>query len=418
VTTTEFSIEMPHSCVAISCLRERKARRSLASVADRPGTPTSLTQPALHSPLTITMAPVEGRREVPDSEDEPMTSSPVNVSDGIADKLFAMAHVPNQDAEDAPQEATRRHQATPETVANVTAERIDGLDADRNIASFNVNAPRDEQTDVQHTTTTASPKSTGEASDNAANLRLADAASYPRSATNDLNPRQDALIADTMQKSQQIAASGPTAELEATTASGTRPLLEDSVVTVRDGIKMAEEQYELANDEVVCGNAREQSSPQPMNASNASNEPKEELVRGRLQADNSKHTPSNGAEVSEIRPDEYSTSQARLSTLVTSQADTPTLSSQTSRTECVTSAESRDHGDNVDDTTQQIPKDGIPRLNCGISGGELDVKHAVCSLYTFVSVSHAYGLVRSSPVTCMTTLELLLLGRIRTLQTR
>lgn len=82
------------------------------------------------------MAAGEGRREVPDSEDEPMTSSPVNVSDGAADKLSTTAPVPPQDAQDALQEAARPHQATAEDIANSTGDRTDGLDADQEIASI------------------------------------------------------------------------------------------------------------------------------------------------------------------------------------------------------------------------------------------------------------------------------------------
>jgi hypothetical protein len=47
------------------------------------------------------------RREIPDSEDEPMTSSPVNTWDGAADKLFATSRGPLQDAQDALQEQLR-----------------------------------------------------------------------------------------------------------------------------------------------------------------------------------------------------------------------------------------------------------------------------------------------------------------------
>jgi hypothetical protein len=87
------------------------------------------------------MAPGEGRKEVPDSEDEPMTSSPANASDSAADKLSVTARVPVQDTQDTldtPKEAILLHQATAENVANMPGKRTDGLDADRNIASIDI----------------------------------------------------------------------------------------------------------------------------------------------------------------------------------------------------------------------------------------------------------------------------------------
>jgi hypothetical protein len=97
------------------------------------------------------MASREGSREVPDSEDEPMTSSPVNTSDVVADKLSVTAPVPPQDAQGALQEAARPHQATSENVANA-GDRIGGLDVDQKNASIDHDVL---STNIQPETTTA-----------------------------------------------------------------------------------------------------------------------------------------------------------------------------------------------------------------------------------------------------------------------
>jgi hypothetical protein len=113
------------------------------------------------------MASGTGRREIPDSEDEPMTSSPVNTSDGAADKLFATARVPLQDAQDALQEATDTHQAIADSVANVPGKGCEGLDADQNDASTDVDASRDVSNEVQSEPTTSSQRQSTEAGDTA-----------------------------------------------------------------------------------------------------------------------------------------------------------------------------------------------------------------------------------------------------------
>ncbi|KAF1915498.1 Swi5-domain-containing protein [Ampelomyces quisqualis] len=85
------------------------------------------------------MASSEGKRCIPDSEDEPMTSSPVTVSDGGAsDKLCAAARVPLQDTQGAPKESPQHLLAPAKSDANVPDRRFDGLDADRVNASVDV----------------------------------------------------------------------------------------------------------------------------------------------------------------------------------------------------------------------------------------------------------------------------------------
>ena len=78
-----------------------------------------------------------------------MTSSPVDFMDGAADKLSAPARVPLQDAQDAPTEPARAHQAIAEDVANVPGTRTDGLDVDQHNASSDVNARIDRGADTQ-----------------------------------------------------------------------------------------------------------------------------------------------------------------------------------------------------------------------------------------------------------------------------
>jgi hypothetical protein len=84
-----------------------------------------------------------------------MTSSPVDVSDGVADKLFLTAPVAPQDAQDALQEATRTPQALAESVANSPRDRTDGLDADQGNASIDADAPIIHQTNMHPGVTTA-----------------------------------------------------------------------------------------------------------------------------------------------------------------------------------------------------------------------------------------------------------------------
>jgi hypothetical protein len=143
------------------------------------------------------MAPGEGRREVPDSEDEPMTSSPVNVSDGAADKLCATAPVALQDTQDALQEAARPHQATTENTANLAGGRIRSLSADQENASLDTVAFRVEATDI-----------------------LADVATAPQGAVN-MTPMRDVTAHGRTQKEQTATYHELTNKLVTTTAAKT-----------------------------------------------------------------------------------------------------------------------------------------------------------------------------------------------------
>lgn len=100
-----------------------------------------------HTPSLTTsiMTAGELRTEVLDSEVEPMTSSPVDVSDAAADKLCAAAPVALQDAQDALQESARPHQANAENTAKSPTHRTGGLEADQENASTNDVPPIDTQ---------------------------------------------------------------------------------------------------------------------------------------------------------------------------------------------------------------------------------------------------------------------------------
>jgi hypothetical protein len=76
--------------------------------------------------------------EIADSEEEPMTSSPVDVSGEAARvKLSALASVPSQERQDA----------LPEADVNITSHHAERLDPDPNDASVDVHASNIDQTD-------------------------------------------------------------------------------------------------------------------------------------------------------------------------------------------------------------------------------------------------------------------------------
>ncbi|KAH7348135.1 Swi5-domain-containing protein [Pyrenochaeta sp. MPI-SDFR-AT-0127] len=86
------------------------------------------------------MAVAKARGEVPDSEDEPMTSSPVSVPDEAVDKLSATAPVSFQAPQDATQESSGTLRPLAEWVGSNVPERTDGLDAERSNASPHLDA--------------------------------------------------------------------------------------------------------------------------------------------------------------------------------------------------------------------------------------------------------------------------------------
>jgi hypothetical protein len=98
----------------------------------------------LHQPPSTpppNMAIGDGRTEVPDSEDEPMTSSPVPVSERNIDKLPANAPVPHQERQDALHETNCSHQAYAKDIGNAALPAAESLPVHRNNHSDAVHVP-------------------------------------------------------------------------------------------------------------------------------------------------------------------------------------------------------------------------------------------------------------------------------------
>jgi hypothetical protein len=77
------------------------------------------------------MANAQRAREVMDSEDEPLSSSPANTSDAAANRFPAWRHVSPKDPEDAPQEAACTHRADTEKVRDLDDGRTRALAVDQ-----------------------------------------------------------------------------------------------------------------------------------------------------------------------------------------------------------------------------------------------------------------------------------------------
>ncbi|KAH9872695.1 hypothetical protein J1614_005089 [Plenodomus biglobosus] len=84
------------------------------------------------------MAMGDGRTEVPDSEDEPMTSSPIYDSASDANKLSATGPVPPQDQQDTLLAANGSHQAPAKDLANAASASAQTLVVDPCNVSANV----------------------------------------------------------------------------------------------------------------------------------------------------------------------------------------------------------------------------------------------------------------------------------------
>ncbi|KAJ4367021.1 hypothetical protein N0V83_007551 [Neocucurbitaria cava] len=95
------------------------------------------------------MAIRQGRSEIPDSEDEPMTSSPANVSNEALDKLSPPGPAPSQDAQETRQAAKDTHQAYADHVGITVSGDIEGLNADRDNASMNIDASQFDHINTQ-----------------------------------------------------------------------------------------------------------------------------------------------------------------------------------------------------------------------------------------------------------------------------
>jgi hypothetical protein len=253
-------VDEAHSCVAITRLRERKARPRLACAAARRTTPITTT---LHPHSPFIMASGMARREVPDSEDEPMTSSPVDTSDGAADKLFATARVPLQDAQDALQEATGTHQATAESIANMPGKGCEGLDADENDASTDVDASKHVSNGVQSEPVTSSQRQSTEAGSSTADPPLPSIASLPEVRVDHMDAQHAA--ANISLDGQHEAERDLTDETNATTA------LETDITPSVTDVDLAYEQMsertpsEIAFREVAPKQVNQESSSEATN---------------------------------------------------------------------------------------------------------------------------------------------------------
>jgi hypothetical protein len=203
-----------------------------------------------------------GRREVPDSEDEPMTSSPVNTSDAAADKLFATARVPLQDAQDALQEATDTHQATAGSIANVPGKGCEGLDADQHDASTDVDASKDVSNELRPELTTSSQRQSTEAG-NTADPQLLRIASPPEVRFDHVDAQH--FAANTSSDGQHEAKRDLTAKPHATTASDTIVTPSASNVDLPHDIMSGQTPSDIAPHEGASERVNQQSSSEGTN---------------------------------------------------------------------------------------------------------------------------------------------------------
>ena len=195
----------------------------------------------------------EGRTEVPDSEDEPMTSSPVNISDGAADKLSAPGLVPLQDAQDALQDAARTHQAIDDSVANSPGDRTDDLGAEQENASLDVDAPKVDQTNAQPEVTTSGDRH-GEAHERTSEPNP-EALSTPESQAVGMGSQPHLIATTSASNDQQQTDHQVTTERVPTTASATDMTLLASRVDAQNNAKGAKDQPGYATHEVTLDHA-------------------------------------------------------------------------------------------------------------------------------------------------------------------
>jgi hypothetical protein len=125
----------------------------LASATVRPVATHTIISDPIAGPATSPSASMtieKGITEIADSEEEPMTSSPVDVSDAAArDRLSAQAPVPPRERQDALPEADGTHQALAQGIANTASDKAAGLNADRNHAPVDVHASNNDRTDTK-----------------------------------------------------------------------------------------------------------------------------------------------------------------------------------------------------------------------------------------------------------------------------
>jgi hypothetical protein len=121
-----------------------------------------------------------------------MTSSPVNASDGPADKLFAASGAPLQGAEDALSVATDIYQATADTNANLPGKCPRSLDDDQHDSSIDVDISKHTQNDMRPDSTACSHQPLAEATSSTAPPLISGSASSPDVGTAQMDGRQKA----------------------------------------------------------------------------------------------------------------------------------------------------------------------------------------------------------------------------------
>jgi hypothetical protein len=334
---------------------------------------------------------MDGRKEVPDSEDEPMTSSPTNISDGDADKLCAMGHVPPQGAQDVPQEASRTHQATPETNANMNTERIEGLGADRNIASINIDGTKINQSDLQPTIIPSQPAA---AYIDTADNHRPDTVMLPPG--NNLAPSEDATVTNTAQTSN-----GRVPQFELGTDSEAASISETSSTSAHYGIAyrdprvVVDPQLAIANGQVPIDDAEEQSAAEATRVSTNLHDGMEALVAGPSFKDNSKNNESRKSKVGATRSNERRSSHNALGTAVDFRHVTPR--SEEVLLQFGSQKPEEGKGDGADGAAQKLAANEGLHADAKTSSGTVDTmnaKHAVRSSFS-ANVTHAYRNFRS-----------------------
>ena len=322
-------MEKAHSCVA-AYVKGRRARHWLPPHSGRtPTLPTSSPAFHLHSP-TLTMAMGEGRTEVPDSEDEPMTSSPVNISDGAADKLSTPAHVPLQDAQDALQDAARTHQAIDESVANSPGDRTDDLGADHDNASLDVDASKVDQTNAQPEATTF-----GDCHDEAherTSVPSSEALSSPESQAFGMRSQPHSTATTSASNDQQQTEHQVTTERVATTASATDMALLASEVDVQNFSKDAKNHPGDATHELTLDHAEHTSDEAKGKASSITDIGQTPLA-ARVAIDSFISENNKAKEKDDVQATESGALHDLLSKFVRSESEEPSNSDVTPHTE-------------------------------------------------------------------------------------
>ena len=165
---------------------------------------------ARHFRLTK-MAPTEGLVEIPDSEEEPMTSSPVTVSDKASEMIRSVAHthhVETQDAQNQANDADEVLKLHPVVGRLDEFDLVGSLRSDRPIESLNVTAEQDECISGQEKEHTIDPTFGDESSKATERPHRVEGSSTPANATSEatsLDPQQKLSLKMLPQSCSDIA---------------------------------------------------------------------------------------------------------------------------------------------------------------------------------------------------------------------